>query len=168
VEEKIISSWELRVASMYSISIFPFLKYFLLYIISWLAYFTLQYSTCRAAFGKAPTHQSPYFLMFIGPRNWFQGMKSATLCSPAGRYDNPIPPPFLAPIPALLSESDLLEHFRILLGMSKLINIMAQKQTLPPGNTAEQEIGRSNCRYFCPQCSYRLWYACTVKPCNEK
>jgi hypothetical protein len=56
-------------------------------------------------------------------------MNSATLCSLAGRYDNPIPPRFLAPIdflkiPALVSESDLLAHFRILLGMSKLI--MAQ------------------------------------------
>jgi hypothetical protein len=50
-------------------------------------------------------------------------MNSATLCSLAGRYDNPIPPRFLAPIdflkiPALVSESDLLAHFRILLGMS--------------------------------------------------
>ncbi len=36
--------------------------------------------------------------MFMGPRNWFQGMNSASLCSLAGRYDNPIPPRFLAPI----------------------------------------------------------------------
>ncbi len=36
--------------------------------------------------------------MFIGPRNRFQGMNSASLCSLAGRYDNPIPPRFLAPI----------------------------------------------------------------------
>ncbi len=41
---------------------------------------------------------SPYFLMFMGPRNWFQGMNSASLCSLAGQYDNPIPPRFLAPI----------------------------------------------------------------------
>jgi hypothetical protein len=32
------------------------------------------------------------------PRNRFQGMDSASLCSLAGRYDNPIPPWFLAPI----------------------------------------------------------------------
>ncbi len=32
------------------------------------------------------------------PRNWFQGMNSASLCSLAGRYDNPIPTWFLAPI----------------------------------------------------------------------
>jgi hypothetical protein len=36
--------------------------------------------------------------MFMGPRNLFQGMNSASLCSLAGRYDNPIPPRFLAPI----------------------------------------------------------------------
>ncbi len=36
--------------------------------------------------------------MFMGPRNWFQGMNSASLCSLAGRYDNPIPPWFLAPL----------------------------------------------------------------------
>ncbi len=41
---------------------------------------------------------SPYFKMFMGPRNWFQGMNSARLCSLAGRYENPIPPRFPAPI----------------------------------------------------------------------
>ncbi len=34
--------------------------------------------------------------MFMGPRNWFQGMNSASLYSLAGRYDNAIPPRFLA------------------------------------------------------------------------
>ncbi len=42
--------------------------------------------------------QSPYFKMFIRPWNWFQGMISASLCSLAARYDNSIPPRFLAPI----------------------------------------------------------------------
>ncbi len=36
--------------------------------------------------------------MFMGPRNWFQGMNSASLCSLAGRYKNPIPPQCLVPI----------------------------------------------------------------------
>ncbi len=36
--------------------------------------------------------------MFMGPRNWFQGMNFASLCSLAGRDDSPIPPLFLAPI----------------------------------------------------------------------
>jgi hypothetical protein len=36
--------------------------------------------------------------MFMGPRNWCQGMNSASLCSLAGRYENPIPPRCLAPI----------------------------------------------------------------------
>jgi hypothetical protein len=35
------------------------------------------------------------------PRNRFQGMNSASLCSLAGRYDNPIPPRLLAPIDCL-------------------------------------------------------------------
>jgi hypothetical protein len=35
------------------------------------------------------------------PRNRFQGMNSASLCSLAGRYDNSIPLRFLAPIDSL-------------------------------------------------------------------
>jgi hypothetical protein len=35
------------------------------------------------------------------PRNRLQGMNSASLCSLAGRYDNSIPPRFLAPIGCL-------------------------------------------------------------------
>jgi hypothetical protein len=37
----------------------------------------------------------------MDPRNRFQGIDSASLCSPAGRYDNPIPTWFLAPIECL-------------------------------------------------------------------
>ncbi len=36
--------------------------------------------------------------MFMGPRNWCQGLNSASLWSLAGRYDNPIPTRCLAPI----------------------------------------------------------------------
>ena len=39
--------------------------------------------------------------MFMGLRNWFQGMNSASLCRQAGRYENPIPPQCLAPIDCL-------------------------------------------------------------------
>ncbi len=35
------------------------------------------------------------------PKNRFQGMNSASLCRLAGRYDNPIPTWFLAPIDCL-------------------------------------------------------------------
>jgi hypothetical protein len=35
------------------------------------------------------------------PNNQFQGMNSTSLCSLAGRYDNPIPTWFLAPIDCL-------------------------------------------------------------------
>ncbi len=37
----------------------------------------------------------------MGPRSRFPGMKSASLCSLAGRYDNPIPSRFLVPIDCL-------------------------------------------------------------------
>ncbi len=39
-----------------------------------------------------------YFKTFMGPRNRFQGMNSASLCSLAGRYDNPNPTRSLSPI----------------------------------------------------------------------
>jgi hypothetical protein len=46
------------------------------------------------------------------PRNRSQGMNSASLCSPAGWYDNPIPTRFLAPIYSL--KIPTLEHiFRV-------------------------------------------------------
>ncbi len=35
------------------------------------------------------------------PRNWFQGMNSASLCSLGGQYDNLIPSRFLAPVDCL-------------------------------------------------------------------
>ncbi len=35
------------------------------------------------------------------PRNRFQGIDSASLCSLAGWYDNPLPPQFLAPFDSL-------------------------------------------------------------------
>ncbi len=44
---------------------------------------------------------STYFWTFMEPRNWFQGMNSASLCSLAGGYDNPIPTRSLAPIDCL-------------------------------------------------------------------
>ncbi len=57
-------------------------------------------------------HPKPVFLNVHGAPDWFQGMNSAGLCSLAGRYDNPIPPRFLAPIdflkiPALHVHTDV-------------------------------------------------------------
>jgi hypothetical protein len=48
-------------------------------------------------------YQSPNFQTFDEPRNRFQGINCAILCSlaVAGRYDNPIPTRFLAPIDCL-------------------------------------------------------------------
>jgi hypothetical protein len=53
------------------------------------------------------------------PWNRFLGIKSASLCSLVGRYDNPIPTQFLAPleclkIPALESSSRLCRNFESL------------------------------------------------------
>jgi hypothetical protein len=47
------------------------------------------------------SHTVPVFLNVMGPRNRFQGMNSASLCSLPGRYDNPLPPRFLTPINSL-------------------------------------------------------------------
>jgi hypothetical protein len=43
----------------------------------------------------------PEFLTFKEPRNRFQGINSASLCSLTGRYDNPNPTLFLTPIDCL-------------------------------------------------------------------
>ncbi len=53
--------------------------------------------------------RSRYFKTFNEPRNRLQGINSASLCSLAGRYDNPIPTWFLTPrdcskIPALAAD----------------------------------------------------------------
>ncbi len=63
--------------------------------------------------------------MFMGPRNWFQGMNSASLFSLAGRYDSPIPHRFLAPIdflkiPALAGRYDNPNPTRFLAPMDYL------------------------------------------------
>ncbi len=58
---------------------------------------------------------TPNFETFKEPKNRFQGTDSARLCSLAGRYDNPIPTRFLAPIDCLtipaLSSSLCLYYF---------------------------------------------------------
>ncbi len=53
------------------------------------------------AFVNATFDQRPNFLSFKEPKNQLQGTNSARLCSLAGRYDNPIPTRFLAPIDCL-------------------------------------------------------------------
>ncbi len=46
-------------------------------------------------------NQIQIFKCFKDPMNRFQGINSASLCSPADRYDNPIPIRFLATIDCL-------------------------------------------------------------------
>ncbi len=53
---------------------------------------------------------SPNFEAFMEPRNQFQGTNSTSLCSLAGRYDNPIPTRFLAPINCLKIPALALRH----------------------------------------------------------
>jgi hypothetical protein len=60
------------------------------------------------------------FLTFKEPRNQFQGVDSASLCSLAGRYDNPIPTRFLNPIDcpkiaAQITFTDWAGHKKVLL-----------------------------------------------------
>ncbi len=42
--------------------------------------------------------ETEFFLTFKETKNRFQGTNFDRLCSLAGRYDNPLPIPFLAPI----------------------------------------------------------------------
>jgi hypothetical protein len=54
-------------------------------------------------------------LNFYGAQDRFQGIDSASLCSLAGRYDNPIPSRFLVPIdclkiPALNVQASAIPH----------------------------------------------------------
>jgi hypothetical protein len=51
--------------------------------------------------GYHSTESEPVFLNVYGARLRFQGMNSASLFGLAGRYDNPIPPRFQAPIDCL-------------------------------------------------------------------
>ncbi len=72
----------------------------------------------------SPIVLSLYFQTFMEPRNRFQGMNSSSLCSLAGRYDNPILTWFLAPIdflkisssgfPGLLHFLPLNEHIKLM------------------------------------------------------
>ncbi len=55
-----------------------------------------------------------HFWTFKEPRNRFQGIDSASLCSLAGRHDNPIPTRFLAPIVVLKFQHWLKVHGVIL------------------------------------------------------
>jgi hypothetical protein len=52
----------------------------------------------RGGIGFRISPPETVFLNFSGARNRFQGIDSASLCSLAGRYDNPIPTWFLAPV----------------------------------------------------------------------
>jgi hypothetical protein len=53
----------------------------------------------RKLVGISFCHLSPNFNTFKDPRNRFQGINSASLCSLAGRYDHPIYPSYSVPSP---------------------------------------------------------------------
>jgi hypothetical protein len=55
---------------------------------------------CRSQL-QLPFSDNKSWLVFMEPRNRFQGMNSASLCSLAGRYDNPFPTRLLVPLDCL-------------------------------------------------------------------
>ncbi len=64
----------------------------------------------------------------MGPRNRFQGINSASLCSLTGRYDNPIPTRCLAPIdflkiPALARQANGIDSLESIPGLLKSLKI---------------------------------------------
>ncbi len=68
----------------------------------------IRFTPSHTSFQLIRQTQSWYFKTLMEPKNRCQGINSASLCSLAGRYDNPIPTPCLAPIdflkiPALTS-----------------------------------------------------------------
>jgi hypothetical protein len=76
---------------MSSILAYPQRKY--KYDVAYTYFYFLGGLTCRV--------QIPSFQTFKDPKNRFQGINSASLCSLAGRYDIPIPTRFLVPIDCL-------------------------------------------------------------------
>ncbi len=89
---------------------------------------TLKFVTCDTTPDRTIQHEAktqrrnsePVLLNVYGAPEFIPRMNSASLCSLAGRYDNPIPPRFLAPIdflkiPALVtgpSRDDAILRFR--------------------------------------------------------
>ncbi len=70
------------------------------------------------------------FYMFMEPRNWLQGMNSASLFRLAGRYNNPFLPRFLAPIdflkiPAQATQPDGINSLESILGLLESFKIRA-------------------------------------------
>ncbi len=62
-----------------------------------------QYSMIYQTKGLSAPVLSMNFYTFKKPKNRLQGINSASLCSLAGRYDNPLPTRFLAPVDCLQS-----------------------------------------------------------------
>ncbi len=80
--------------------------------------------------------QSPYFWTYMEPRNRFQGMDSASPCSLAGRYHNPIPTRCLAPIDFLKIPAQVARALRILLWRHLWNACCLMRQ--PPGNIGKR------------------------------
>jgi hypothetical protein len=62
------------------------------------------------------------------PRNRFQGMNSVSLCSLAGRYDNPIPTWFLAPIDCLKIPAQRLHSQAELVPLNRFLGSLKVKK----------------------------------------
>ncbi len=84
--------------------------------------------SCYGAEESIPRNQ---FRQPMQPCNRSQGMNSASLCSLAGRYDNPIPTRFLAPIDclkilALVTQVGGINYSESIPGLLKRLQIRAQ------------------------------------------
>jgi hypothetical protein len=76
------------------------------------------------------------------PRNRFQGMNSASLCSLAGRYDNLIPHRFLAPIDSLKIPAPVAIFGSVIDIVGNCVEYIYPSRRLPvPVRVAKDKIG---------------------------
>jgi hypothetical protein len=88
----------------------------------------------------------------MGPQNQFQGMNSASLCSLAGQYDNPLPSQFLAPIDSSkIPAQTILQTFPVVAVLDE------------PYSAKPAQLHRMN---TIP--AYLDWRTCTATPLRKK
>ncbi len=98
---QLIQKWALRDSDkLYWISSIFILTNAKIFVILTLS---LAFYTTYSLHVKMPckTHKARMFNFIKEPKNRFQGINSASTCRLVGRYDNPIPTLFLAPIDCL-------------------------------------------------------------------
>ncbi len=83
----------------------------------------------------------PNFLTLKEPKNQFQGTSSTRLCSLTGRYDNPVPPRFLAPIDCLKipAQVDVVKQHKENIKLSKIVILNCRSHRVPGSDLCECE-----------------------------